>query len=661
METTRICTYDIETYKNLFLIVFFDLNEQKHYVFEISKRKNDIYELFMFLKSCSLLIGFNNVRFDSPLINKFAKLSVSNYTPKKIVETLYHYAQDIIKNGIGYNFNHIIPQMDLFLINHFDNFAKSTSLKVLEFNMEMTNIQELPFPFNRVLADEEIPAVIDYCINDVNATTKFYYHNLKGIGFRKKMSKVYLSNFTNVNDVKIGEIILLKAVAKEMNMDEFDVKKMRTIRKMMNMSEIILDYISFESLEFNTLLNWWKDKIIFQTKGQFSEIPLDTVQPLLPYCNNELKKKKLKKLNIIFDNFQFDFGTGGLHGAYGPGVWYEDEDEEVILVDVSSYYPNLAYANKFHPAHIPIDVFMRVIHILYQQRMKGRDEGDEDMVKGIKLALNGALYGKSNSEYSFMFDPQFMMLICVNGQLLLSMLAEQLVLKAKAKLIQVNTDGVMIKVARKNRHLVDQVTQEWMRLTSLKLDYDHFRMIVQRDVNNYFGIYTNGKKKYKGAFDYNYAKNGEWHKNFSMLIVAKALEAYYLTGIDPETYIKSHGNIYDFFLKTKFDKNTQLIAREYDGERIVSQEVLQNITRYYVSKEGKTFIKVMPPLKGKQDDRESFVESGYLTSEVNNMADRNISAMFNNIDYDFYINKVKDITEKIDNSTELKKHNIILI
>ena len=94
---------------------------------------------------------------------------------------------------------------------------------------------------------------------------------------------------------------------------------------------------------------------------------------------------------------------------------------------------------------------------------------------------------------------QFMMLICVNGQLLLSMLAEQLVLKAKAKLIQVNTDGVMIKVARKNRHLVDQVTQEWMRLTSLKLDYDHLKF--QRTL-----LYGNITEKRKSLPFHDYRK-----------------------------------------------------------------------------------------------------------------------------------------------------------
>jgi hypothetical protein len=49
-----------------------------------------------------------------------------------------------------------------------------------------------------------------------------------------------------------------------------------------------------------------------------------------------------------------------------------------------------------HPKHIPQGIFSDVIMMLFNQRMKGRDEGDNEMVKGIKLSLNGYLYGINN-------------------------------------------------------------------------------------------------------------------------------------------------------------------------------------------------------------------------------------------------------------------------
>ena len=70
---------------------------------------------------------------------------------------IYDKAQSIINNQKT-KFSHIIwdnqqmiPQIDLFKIHHFDNKAKSTSLKVLEFNMRSNSIEGLPFEIGTYL------------------------------------------------------------------------------------------------------------------------------------------------------------------------------------------------------------------------------------------------------------------------------------------------------------------------------------------------------------------------------------------------------------------------------------------------------------------------------------------------------------------------------
>ena len=64
---------------------------------------------------------------------------------------LYEKAMSIIKSddrfaGIIYPSDRHVPQVDLYKIHHFDNKARTTSLKALEFNMRMDNISDLPFP-----------------------------------------------------------------------------------------------------------------------------------------------------------------------------------------------------------------------------------------------------------------------------------------------------------------------------------------------------------------------------------------------------------------------------------------------------------------------------------------------------------------------------------
>lgn len=91
------------------------------------------------------------------------------------------------------------------------------------------------------------------------------------------------------------------------------------------------------------------------------------------------------------------------------------------------------------------------------------------------------------------------------------------------------------------------------------------------------------KIKRKGAFEYDL----EWHKNFSALIIPKAAEARVLFDQDVESFIINHKDIYDFFLRTKVPRSSKL----YWGD-----EQIQNVSRYYVSNEGKSLLKVMPPI-----------------------------------------------------------------
>jgi hypothetical protein len=648
----EIVVYDTEIYDNLFLLVSKSVQnpEKPHKVFEISPYKTDIHELMMHLTTLEAMIGFNNVRFDYPLLHFLIKMVRKKEKPKEMVRKLNVEMMKIInhENKHASTVRHpLVPQIDLLLINHYDNFAKATSLKVLEFNMKMDNIIELPFKGKHFLTKEEVEIVKEYCKNDVNATYKFFLENTDAIDFRRRFSKIYRHDFTNYNDVKIGEYILIDAIAKNLNIDIATVRKMRTHRSEMKMSDIILPYINFKRKEFNVLLDWWKNKTITQTKGQFTNLNMKDVEPLLPYCNNKTVKGKLKNLNILInDDFQVNFGTGGLHGDCGGYLFKSNEKDTIYHIDVSSYYPNLAAENGFHPAHIPKEIFISIIRMLYGQRMEAKKTGDEQTVKAVKLSLNGALYGKSNSQFSPMYDPQFMMSICVNGQLLLSMLTEWL--WGASKIIQVNTDGIFILAKRNFKSTIESILDDWMKLTKLKLDIKEYNLFVQRDVNSYLAVDINGKTKRKGAFEYDHAKNKEYHKDFSMLVVPKALEAYYLHGTKPEDFIKSHPDLYDFFLRTKFDKTTKLVRRDYDNEsNILREEQLQNVTRYYVSNNGNTFVKIMPPLIGMQNEREFMVEAGFSCEEMNHVTDKKLIEMKKNINYDYYIEQVNKVIRQI--------------
>ncbi len=66
---------------------------------------------------------------------------------------------------------------------------------------------------------------------------------------------------------------------------------------------------------------------------------------------------------------------------------------------------------------------------------------------------------------------------------------------------------------------------------------------------------------------------------------------------------------------------------------------IQNTTRYYVSTTGSSLTKVMPPLKGKSEERHIGVDTGW-TVTVTNDAD---NFRWDNVNWLYYINEAEKL------------------
>ncbi|MBF9666408.1 hypothetical protein IAI38_11790, partial [Streptococcus pseudopneumoniae] len=75
-----------------------------------------------------------------------------------------------------------------FKIHHFDNVARATSLKVLQFNMRSESIEDLPFDPNQPVDPKDFDNLILYNRHDVQETYRFYLETLEAIDFREKLS-----------------------------------------------------------------------------------------------------------------------------------------------------------------------------------------------------------------------------------------------------------------------------------------------------------------------------------------------------------------------------------------------------------------------------------------------------------------------------------------
>ena len=260
-------------------------------------------------------------------------------------------------------------------------------------------------------------------------------------------------------------------------------------------------------------------------------------------------------------------------------------------------------------------------------------------MEGFKLAANGA-YGKSNEESSFLYDPQYTMKTTLNGQLLLTMLFEEIYTNSKSILLQGNTDGLSFKVLRSELDKVLEICQNWEKKTKLMLEYSYYKMMAIRDVSTYLAVYENGDIKHKNAFEI----DKEIYKNPSMRIVPIALEKYFIDNIPVADTIKNHRDILDFCLMTRCTKQFDPYYHAIEKGQIIKRKLSKTV-RYFASKKG-GFLFKKEVNTGKL--------TGILIGQTITLFNKKYDVPFEeyNIDYSFYIKECNKIIEAIVPSTE---------
>lgn len=566
--------YDVETYPNLFTLAAKSAATGAEWLFEISDRRDQTRDILQFLQALQQLpdarmVGFNNEGFDYPIIHDLMLYGehASSYRKAQAIITGERFAH------VVWDRDRFVEQVDLFKIHHFDNRAKSTGLKMLEFNMRSQNIEDLPFPPGSMIPPHRIDDVLTYNMHDVRETMKFYRHSLPKIEFREELSRRYGRNFINYNDTKIGKEHFI-AELESAGVECYDRSNGRreprqTIRHSINLGEVIVPYVGFNHPALRRFHEWLKNQTITETKGVF------------------------KDLTVTVNGFTFAFGLGGIHGSIDSAIVESDETHAIIDIDVASYYPNLAIKNRIYPEHLS-PVFCDIYEGLFKER-KQHEKGSAPNAM-LKLALNGT-FGDSNNIYSPFYDSRFTMGITVNGQLLLCMLSEWLMEIPGLRMIQANTDGVTVYLPRNQIETMRSTCQVWEQVTGLTLEEARYSRMFIRDVNNYVAEDEDENIKRKGAYAYETPLENpntmelEWHKNHSARVIQKAAESALLDGEDIRSYITTHPDPLDFMLRTKVPRGSQLMWGETQ---------LQNISRYYISKNGRPLVKVMPPAAGKE-------------------------------------------------------------
>jgi len=591
---------DAETYPNFFSLVLMPLakEDDRTCTYEISQRRNDAHHIVDHIKRrrmYSRMFGFNNMAFDYPLLHYlFGLVEYHRITDAAaLTAALFDRAQHLISRSHQPWENFIrwremaVPQVDLLMVNHFDNVAKMTSLKTLEFNMASPSLEELPFPVGTTLTPDQMDVVLAYNINDVRETKRFAWKCMDAIRFREKLiaDGVFGAECVNWNDTKIGEryfIKRLEEVKPGCTRPDAEGRKPGTHRAKIALGDVIVPYVAFEQPELRDMLARLKDTTIDGTET-----------------------KNAYKIKVNLGNLSVHIGQGGIHGSIEKESVFASQDSCIIDIDVTGYYPSVAIVNRIYPQHIG-PVFCDVYREIRDDRARAKKAGEVVKAGTLKLATNGA-FGKTGSRHSALFDAACMMGITLNGQLLQCLLGEALLRVPGLRLLQMNTDGLTVTLPRAMRPRLEAVCDWWQRQTCLELEFADYAAMHIRDVNNYLGLYSDdpmngksaGKVKRKGAYDHEMLSGSTggqkaWNRDFSALVVPMAAEAAFLQDQDPADFIANHEHAYDFAIRAKVTGASRLVR---------GGEVLGKTVRYIISTDGLPLVKVMPPLPGKDVER----------------------------------------------------------
>jgi hypothetical protein len=212
----------------------------------------------------------------------------------------------------------------------------------------------------------------------------------------------------------------------------------------------------------------------------------------------------------------------------------------------------------------------------------------KEQSQAYKLILN-TTFGASGNKYLDLYDPYMTTYTCRLGQLLLTALANNLynqIGKDNIRIIQTNTDGVLIYIRDEYKDLMYQIGAEWERISHIPLEFENEYQIWQRDVNNYVMGKQNGRVKTKGGFFVTDMQQPGYNRvrPLDAYVCREAMIEYIAHGKDFVEHIYNESDISKFAV-TCHKGSFSGILREFNDGR--PDEILHKVNRVYASLDSK--------------------------------------------------------------------------
>ena len=579
---TSLIIYDCEVFKHDWVVVFKDRKTGAYTVIH-----NDNEALKMAISNENLYIGFNSKHYDQYIIKGIA----ADLTPEELKQ-LNDY---IIAGGQGWEYP---PLQDFYFtfnnVDIRDDMQNTLSLKSIEGHLGLP-IRESNVDFNidHPLTKDELDEVIEYCKYDVDSTERI-------VNLREDYLK------TKANLGKRAGIDVVKAMA-------------------MTNAKLTAQMLGAKFVPRNDGREY-----VYPDNLDKSVIPTEVLEFFDTIHDKNISDDELFKtsLDIVIGDMPCTYAWGGVHGSQSK--YYEESTDTRVIQnrDVSSLYPTIIEEYQYLSRNV---ADANLYYQMRKDRITAKHTGNKQLAKDLKLPLN-TVSGAQENTFNELYDPLPTRSLRISGQLFLTVLTIRLLNACKSiKLLNLNTDGLMYSVDKKELPLVDEICTTWEKETRFELETDEISKVWIKDVNNLLLIKTDGEVKTVGGYlNYGISEKGAWGINNNMIIVKKALIEHFVNGTPIENTVNNSNDIFDFQIIAKAGSKYSRAYQLVDGEDVP----VQKVNRVYSTKDTRygTIIKVKAT-DGSKVKIENLPEHCIIDNEN--------QLTVKDIDKEFYINLAK--------------------
>lgn len=577
---------DIECYWNYFLVKFLNPVTNDYICYEMTYDYPLAIDSLLRLVKSHEIITFNGNKFDIPIL----KLALKGATTEEIKAA----ANKLIQTDMSvHTFEEVynLPELKIKHIDLIEIPIGIVSLKIYGGRLHCRKMQDLPIDEDSELSEDEMDQIEEYCGNDLDVTKLIYCDLFQQVELRRLMSKKYKQDLLSKSDAQIAEAVI-----------KAEIMKIRP-------GKIITPEFETQSFRYKV-----PDYIQFNHPHLKKALEIVSTKKFVVGNNGKVKMpKELEELKVVIGSSTYRMGVGGLHSSE-KGVFHISDDKFSLFDwDVDSYYPSIILNLGLYPKQLGKKEFLSVYGDIVTERLEAKHSGDKVKADTLKIVINGS-FGKFGSPYSILYAPELLVQVTVTGQLALLMLIDMMETKG-ISVVSGNTDGIVVKCPKGKEEMMYLIIKRWQNITGFNMSKSQYAGLYSRDVNAYIAVKTDGEVKRKGTFAASsIAKNPENE------VCSLAVIEYVTKGIPYEETIRNCTDI------TKF-----LTVRSVKGGAVKDKQYLGKAIRFYHAKGVKGCIEyksngnMVPNSEG---TKPLMILDGTFPTDI---------------DYDWYVNKAKEI------------------